>query len=65
MRPNRATAILAEMLLTGPVVDRAALHKLLNKVSDLGLPLLSVNRMKSGPADMPGPMESRQDLSRG
>lgn len=29
-------------LLTGPVVDQAALHGLLKKVRDLGLPLLSV-----------------------
>jgi hypothetical protein len=34
-----------EMLLTGPVVDQAALHGLLKKVRDLGLPLLSVNRI--------------------
>jgi hypothetical protein len=30
-------------LLTGPVVDQAALHGLLKKVRDLGLPLISVN----------------------
>jgi hypothetical protein len=34
-------------LLTGPVVDQAALHGLLKKVRDLGLPLLSVNFSKS------------------
>ena len=28
--------------LTGPVVDQAALHGLLKKVRDLGLPLISV-----------------------
>jgi len=33
-----------ETLLTGPVVDQAALHGLLKKVRDLGLPLLSVNQ---------------------
>ena len=32
-----------ETLLTGTVVDQAALHGLLKKVRDLGLPLLSVN----------------------
>ena len=35
-----------DTLLTGPVVDQAALHGLLRKVRDLGLPLLSVNCLK-------------------
>ena len=35
-----------ETLLTGPVVDDAALHGLLKKVRDLGTPLLSVNRIE-------------------
>ena len=35
-----------ETLLTGPVTDQAALHGLLRKVRDLGLPLLSVNRIE-------------------
>jgi hypothetical protein len=34
-----------ETLLTGPVIDQAALHGLLKKVRDLGIPLLSVNRL--------------------
>jgi hypothetical protein len=34
-----------DTLLTGPVVDQAALHGLLRKVRDLGLPLLSVIRI--------------------
>ncbi len=41
-----------ETLLTGPVVDQAALHGLLRKVRDLGMPLLSVNRGKPGQADV-------------
>jgi hypothetical protein len=32
-----------ETLLRGPVSDQAALHGLLRKVRDLGLPLLAVN----------------------
>ena len=35
-----------ETLLTGPVVDQAALHGLLRKVRDLGLPLVSVIHVK-------------------
>jgi len=40
-----------ETLLTGPVVDQAALHGLLRKVRDLGMPLLSVSRVEPGQAD--------------
>lgn len=40
-----------ETLLTGPVVDRAALHGLLRKVRDLGLPLVLVMRIEPKPAD--------------
>ncbi len=36
-----------DTLLTGPVADQAALHGLLKKVRDLGMPLLSVNRIRS------------------
>jgi hypothetical protein len=34
-----------DTLLTGPVVDQAALHGLLKKVRDLGMPLISVNQV--------------------
>ena len=34
-----------DTLLTGPVVDQAALHGLLKKVRDCGLPLISVNHV--------------------
>ena len=41
-----------ETLLIGPVVDQAALHGLLRKVRDLGMPLLSVTRVKPSRADV-------------
>jgi hypothetical protein len=41
-----------DTLLTGPVVDQAALHGLLKKVRDLGLPLVSVSPVEPGQADM-------------
>ena len=41
-----------DTLLTGPVVDQAALHGLLKKVRDLAMPLLSVNRVTPGQADV-------------
>ncbi|MCB9077745.1 MAG: hypothetical protein H6631_09155 [Anaerolineaceae bacterium] len=34
-----------QTILTGPVVDQAALHGLLKKIRDLGLPLISINRL--------------------
>ncbi len=41
-----------DTLLTGPVVDQAALHGLLKKVRDLGTPLISVNRVQLGQTDV-------------
>ena len=34
-----------DSLLTGPVADQSALYGLLKRLRDLGLPLLSVNRL--------------------
>lgn len=42
-----------ETLLTGAVVDQAALYGLLRKVRDLGMPLVSVMRVISGQDDVP------------
>jgi hypothetical protein len=37
-----------EAVLTGPVADQAALHGLLARVRDLGLPLVAVTRIDEG-----------------
>lgn len=41
-----------DTLLSGSVVDQAALHGLLRKVRDLGVPLISVIRVEDGQADV-------------
>jgi hypothetical protein len=40
-----------ETLLTGSLVDQAALHGLIRRVRDLGIPLLSVVCVKAGQAE--------------
>ena len=41
-----------DTLLTGPVVDQAALFGLLKKVRDLGMPLISIDRAESTISDI-------------
>ena len=41
-----------DTLLTGPVIDQAALYGLLKKVRDLAMPLVSVIRAKPVEADV-------------
>jgi hypothetical protein len=40
-------------LLSGPVVDQAALHGILKKVRDLGLPLLLINSVEPDGEEVP------------
>ena len=41
-----------DTILTGPVIDQAALYGFLRKVRDLGIPLLSVNQVMSDQEDV-------------
>ena len=52
-----------DTLLTGPVVDQAALHGLLKKVRDLGMLLISVNSVEpAGSATLsPGQADAADD----
>ena len=49
-----------DTLLTGPVIDQAALHGLLKKMRDLGMPLVSVCPLEHGPATTPGTGQADQ-----
>ena len=49
-----------ETLLSGPVVDQAALHAVLRKVRDLGMPLLSVTRVTPGQSEGPDVNETHR-----
>jgi hypothetical protein len=40
-----------DTLLTGPVVDQAALYALLRRVRDLGMQLISINRVDTDKPD--------------
>lgn len=44
-------------LLSGPVIDQAALHGILKKIRDLGMPLLSVNSIET---DSQGTSDNKQ-----
>jgi hypothetical protein len=41
-------------VISGPVADQAALHGLLQRVRDIGLPLVSVGRIEPDLPDPPG-----------
>jgi len=41
--------------LCGPIADQAALHGILMRIRDLGLPLVSVRQIESGDCETDGP----------
>ena len=47
-------------VLEGPVVDQAALHGLLRKLQDLGLPLLSVTQVGRDHPEVPSASSRRR-----
>ena len=53
-----------ETLLTGPVVDQAALYGVLKKVRDVAMPLLSVIRVKPGQAEASDVSETHHSRSK-
>lgn len=61
---ERMTVTLGEdgnTLLSGTVVDQSALHGILKKIRDLGMPLLSMNLIESNPADNTDPDQAKGD----
>jgi hypothetical protein len=49
-------------LLSGPVVDQSALHGILKKIRDLGMPLLSMNLIESNLVYKTDPDQAKGDL---
>jgi hypothetical protein len=52
-------------LIQGPVIDQAALHGLLQKVRDVGLPLISVTQVDTDQTDVPTPSLESSSITRG
>lgn len=49
-------------LLSGPIADQSALHGILKKIRDLGMPLLSVNSIDTNQSFEIGAGEVNDDL---
>jgi hypothetical protein len=49
-------------LLSGPVVDQSALHGILKKIRDLGIPLLSINSTDPNQSTNPDASQDKSDI---
>jgi hypothetical protein len=49
-------------VINGQIVDQAALHGLLQRVRDLGLPLISVRQVEVEPVDIPSDETSMKGI---
>ena len=54
-----------ETMLIGPLIDQTALHGVLIKIRDLGLPLLSLARIETGREHESNPVVLQQEEGRG
>lgn len=54
-----------ETMLIGPLIDQTALHGVLIKIRDLGLPLLSLTRIETGREHESTPFVSQEEEGRG
>ena len=54
-----------ETILSGPVVDQTALHGVLIKIRDLGLPLLSLTRTETGRESKSNSLVHQEEEGRG
>ena len=51
-----------ETILTGPLVDQSALHGVLSKIRDLGLPLLALTRLAPERGNVSSlPLQTKQE----
>jgi hypothetical protein len=48
-------------VISGTVIDQAALHGLLQSLRDLGLPLVSVTQPQDGAAELPPAIPAQED----
>ena len=53
-----------ETILSGPLVDQTALHGVLIKIRDLGLPLLSLTRIEKGRENESNPLVYQEEEGR-